>query len=293
MNCSICGALSTGGQYCVGCGEPLGSTLTAQRTAISTRERARPAPGTWLALQEIRLVACPKCGAPNSAARWRCARCGEGFGEHDNSDSITGETTSSTGEVAAQPESARWLALITAAAGVAVIAVAIMILAARGVGPFRSEDQATALAEAIAIPVAHVEASSPGIEGGSVGNLVDGDETTSWRVAGTGRDEWIELRFGEPVQIDYLLVSNGDQRNDSTFAAASRIKDLLIEFPNARKAYRVGLPDSFDSVRITTKTRPPVTDVIRLKILDVHEGQTSIAALSEIEALSQRGPVPE
>jgi hypothetical protein len=291
MNCSICGASSTGGQYCVGCGEPLGTTLTASRTAVGTRERARPAPGTWLALQEIRLVACPKCGAPNSAARWRCARCGEGFDERDNTDSITGETISpsTTDEVAAQPESARWLVLITAAAGVAVVAVAIMMLAARGVGPFRVEEQATALAEAIPLAVAEVEASDHGSEGGSVQNLVDDDETTAWQVAGTGIGEWVELRFGEPVQIDYLLVSNGDQRNDSSFTAASRVKDLLIEFPNARKVYRVGLPDRSDSVRVTTQGRPPVTDVIRLKILDVHQGQTGITALSEIAALSQRG----
>jgi DNA-directed RNA polymerase subunit RPC12/RpoP len=293
MNCGICGASSTGGQYCVGCGEPLGSTLTASRTAIGTRERARPAPGTWLALQEIRLVACPKCGAPNSAARWRCARCGQGFDERDNNDSILGETTSSTEEVAAQPESARWLVLITAAAGVAVLAVAIMMLAARGIGPFRAEEQATALAEAIPLAVAEVEASDTGAEGGSIRNLLDGDETTAWLVAGTGRGEWVELRFGQPVQIDYLLVSNGDQRNDASFAAASRVKDLLIEFPNARKVYRVGLPDRSDSVRVTTQGRPPVTDMIRLKILDVHQGQSGITALSEIEALSHRGPAPE
>lgn len=292
MNCGICGALSTGGQYCVGCGEPLGSTLTASRTAVGTRERARPAPGTWLALQEIRLVACPKCGAPNSAARWRCARCGEGFDERDNNDSVIGETTSSSQEIAAQPESARWLVLITAAAGVAVLAVAVMMLAARGVGPFRAEAHATALAEAIAIAVADVEASDQGTEGGSVHNLIDGDQTTAWQVTGTGVGEWVELRFGQQVQIDYLLVSNGDQRSDSSFAAANRVKDLLIEFPNARKVYRVELPDRSDTVRITTKRRPPVTDVIRLKILDFH-GQTDVTALSEIEALSHPGPAPE
>jgi hypothetical protein len=293
MNCGICGALSTGGQYCVGCGEPLGSPLTASRTAVGTRERARPAPGTWLALQEIRLVACPKCGAPNSAARWRCARCGEGFDERDNNDSVIGETTSSSQEIAAQPESARWLVLITAAAGVAVLAVAVMMLAARGVGPFRAEAQAAALAEAIAIAVADVETSDQGAEGGSEGNLVDGDQTTAWQVTGTGVGEWVELRFGQPVQIDYLLLSNGDQRSDSSFAAANRVKDLLIEFPNARKMYRVELPDRSDTVRITTKRRPPVTDVIRLTIRDVHGGQAAVTALSEIEALSHPGPAPE
>lgn len=292
MTCGICGALSTGGQYCVGCGEPLGSTLTAARTAVGTRERARPAPGAWLALQEIRLVACPKCGAPNSAARWQCARCGEGFDDSDSDDGTESEASPAE-DVVAQPESARWLVLITAAAGVAVIAVAIMMLAARGVGPFRSQGEAASLAEAVPIAVAEVEASDSVIEGGSVRNLVDGEETTAWQVAGTGIGEWVELRFGQPVQIDYLLVSNGDQHSDSSFAAANRVKDLLIEFPNARKVYRVELPDRSDSVRITTQRQPPVTDVVRLKILDVHGEQTGITALSEVEALSHRGPAPQ
>jgi hypothetical protein len=176
---------------------------------------------------------------------------------------------------------------------VAVLAVAIMMLAARGVGPFGAEDEASALAEAIPLAVAHVEASDPGAGGGSDDNLIDDDETTAWQVAGTGVGEWVELRFGEPVQIDYLLVSNGDQRNDSSFAAAGRVKDLLIEFPNARKVYRVGLPDRSDSVRVTTQGRAPVTEVIRLKILTVHPGQTRITALSEIEALSHPAPAPE
>jgi hypothetical protein len=288
MNCSICGALSTGGQYCVGCGEPLRSTLTASRTAVGTRERARPAPGAWLALQEIRLVACPKCGAPNSAARWRCARCGENFDDSDGNDGITSEAAPAE-DVAAQPESARWLVLITAAAGVAVLAVAVMMLAARGIGPFNAEQDATALAEAVSIAVAEVSASDRGAEGGSVDNLIDGDQATAWQVAGAGRGEWVELRFGEPVQIDYLLVSNGDQRSDTSFAAANRVKNLLIEFPTARKVYRVGLPDRADSVRVTTKGQPPVTDVIRLKIVDVYGGQTGITAVSEIQVLRQGG----
>jgi hypothetical protein len=292
MSCAFCGALSTGGQYCVGCGEPLGSTLTASRTAVQTRERARPAPGAWLALQEIRLLACPKCGAPNSAARWRCARCGQAFDERDRHEETSAEQSPVDASVA-QPESARWLVLITAAAGVAVLAVAVLMLAARGVGPFRAQDQSPALTEATATPIDDVDASDPGADGGTVRNVADGDTATAWQLPGAGIDEWVELRFGRPVQIDHLLIWNGDQRSDESFNAASRIKDLLIEFPDAEKVYRVRLPDRRDKVRVTTDRPPPVADVIRLKIQTVYGGRTGVTALSEISALTQGATTPE
>jgi hypothetical protein len=292
MSCAFCGALSTGGQYCVGCGEPLASTLTASRTAVQTRERARPAPGAWLALQEIRLLACPKCGAPNSAARWRCARCGYAFDERDRHEETSAEQLPVDASVA-QPESARWLVLITAAAGVAVLAVAVLMLAARGVGPFSAQDQSPALTEATATPIDDVDASDPGADGGTVHNVADGDTATAWQLSGAGIDEWVELRFGRPVQIDHLLIWNGDQGSDESFTAASRIKDVLIEFPDADKVYRVRLPDRRDKVRVTTDRPPPVADVIRLKIQTVYGGRTGVTALSEISALTQGATTPE
>jgi hypothetical protein len=291
MSCTFCGALSSGGQFCVGCGEPLGSALTGSRTAVQTRERARPAPGAWLALQEIRLLACPKCGAPNSAARWRCARCGEAFDDRDHGDEMREQTTVDAGGT--QPESARWLVLITAAAGVAVLIVAVMMLAARGVGPFRAQEQPPALTEATATPIDDVDSSDPDADGGTGINVADRDTTTAWQLSGAGIGEWVELRFRQPVQIDHLLIWNGDQRSDRSFSAASRIKDLLIEFPDANKAYRVRLPDRRDKVRVTTDGQPPLADVIRLKIQSVYGGQTGVTALSEISALTQATTTPE
>jgi hypothetical protein len=293
MSCSICGAPSSGGQYCIGCGEPLGSPLTASRTAVGTRQRARPAPGAWLALQEIRLLACPKCGAPNSAARWRCARCGQTFDDRDRDDNTPLEATPEQA-VAVQPESARWLVLITAAAGVAVVAVAVMMMSARGIGPFAASVDQTAVADAVPIVVDHVDASDEGAEGTSVTNLVDGDSATAWQLAGAGVGEWVELHFGQPVQVDYLLVSNGDQRSDGSFRAASRVAGMVIEFPDSDKVYEVKeLPDRQQNVRVTLKRRPPVTDMIRIRITSVHDREIGVTALSEIEALAHRDPPAE
>lgn len=295
MNCGVCGAPSAGGQFCIGCGEPLSSAVTSSRAAVGTRERARPAPGAWLALQEIRLLACPKCGAPNSAARWRCARCGHTFDDRDHEGAASAETAAADQPVTTvQPESARWLVLITAAAAVAVVAVAVMMLTARGIGPFGPQDAPAALTAAEPIVIDSVEASDRGADDSTMANLVDGDPTTAWRVAGVGVGEWIELRFRRPVQIDHLLLWNGDQRGGDSFAAANRIKGLVIEFPDTEKVYKVDqLPDRGENVRVTMSRRPPVSDVIRLQITSVHEGRTGMTALSEIQALAHQSAESE
>jgi len=289
MSCGFCGALSDGGQYCVGCGEPLSTSSSPARTAVQTRERARPAPGAWLALQEIRLVACPKCGAPNSAARWQCARCGEAFDEREGNEEAPVILAPADDPGTVQPESARWLVLITAAAAVAVLAVAGMMLAARGIGPFTAQEEPTAVTEATAIPIEDVDASHRA-EGAIVDNVVDGDTTTAWQVAGEGTGEWVELRFPNPVQIDHLLIWNGDQRDEGSFGDSHRIRDLLIEFPDADRAYRVLLPDRRDKVRVTTDGRPPLADVIRLRIESVHVGQAELTSVSEISVLTADAP---
>ena len=294
MSCSICGAPSSGGQYCIGCGEPLGAPIPAGAHAmVGTRERTQPAPGAWLALQEIRLLACPKCGAPNSAARWRCARCGQAFDEHDRSDALLHDASAES-VVAVPTESSRWLMLITVAAGVAVVAVAVMMMTARGIGPFGGEGEGSpTLTEAIPIAVERVEASRQAADGAATA-ISDGDASTAWQVAGNAVDQWVELDFGRPVQIDHLLVWNGDQRSNGAFYAANRVSGMVIEFPDTGKLYAVEqLPDRQENVRVTMKDRPPVTDKIRVHITSVKEGTTSVTALSEIQALARRAPASQ
>lgn len=287
MSCDVCGASSAGGQYCTTCGEPLVAPVTASHTAVGTRERTRPAPGAWLALQEIRLLACPGCGAPNSAARWRCARCGLAFDDSVHTAPATGAGPVEP-PVAVPPESSRWLVLITVAAGVAVVAVAIMMLSARGIGPFGDGGQIEpALSEAILLRVDRVEASGSTGDDGAARNIADDDTSTAWRVAGDGVGQWIELDFGKPVQIDHLLVWNGDQRSDGAFSTNSRVRGMVIEFPDTNKVYDVNeLPSRQQSVRVTMKRRPPVTDSIRIRITRAWPGEDPVTAISEIQALA-------
>lgn len=292
MRCASCGAMSTGGQFCVGCGEPLSQAMEPARAAVGTRERPRPVPGSWLSLQEIRLLACPKCGAPNSAARWRCARCGETFDEDAQRNGAPPDATAED-TAAVAPESARWLVGITVVAGLAVVAVAVLMLADRGLGPFQPREQPTIpVAEARRVGVDRVTPSMPNSGDRNVLSIVDDDPTTSWHVPGPGTDQWVTLHLDEAVQIDHLLIWNGDQRDEESFVASNRIKDVMIQFGNGPKGYTAVLPDQTDNVRVDVP-KAPVSDVVKLSIQSVHGGGAATTALGEVEVLVVGAPAAE
>lgn len=284
MSCQVCGVDSAGGQFCVACGQPLAAELAPAATAVATRERARPARNTWLDFQEIRLLACPKCGAPNSAARWQCARCGETFDEQAVQEAVAELAPSVDEPPAVQPEPAPWLGLITIVAGVAVVAVAVVMLASRGVGPFGSDDAATPVTQATQAGIEQVRASDRAAESGVQRSIADGDTATAWWVEGDATGEWIELRLDTAVQIDHLLVWNGDQRDDASFAAANRVRDVLISFPDVGKRYTARFANVNANFRVDMPA-PPVSKRIRIRIMSVYGGDAERTAISEIEAL--------
>lgn len=290
MSCAVCGVTADGGQYCVGCGQPLTPVLAPATTSVAVREAPRPPRNAWLSLQEIRLLACPKCGAPNSAARWHCARCGTRFDEHAADEVAPPEAAAPTTEDAAvQPEAAPWLTLVTVVAGVAVLAVAAVMLASRGVGPFDAPE-ATAVAQATAVPIRDVEGSQAVDADSGPRKLMDGDTSTAWRADADGT-EWIELQLDKPVRVDHLLVWNGDQASDTSFAATNRVTEALIVFPDVEKGYRAPFEDIDDNFRIDIP-EAPTADRIHIKVEHTRGGH-DVTALSEIEALVSTAPVAE
>lgn len=291
MSCAACGVPADGGQFCVRCGQPLTPVLAPAATSVAVREAPRPPRNAWLSLQEIRLLACPRCGAPNSAARWHCARCGTRFDEPAADDATPVEWAAATEDTAAvQPEAAPWLTLITVVAGVAVLVVAVVLLASRGVGPFKGQSEATTVVQATEVPIDGADASSAADADSGARRLIDGDTGTAWRVD-AGGTEWIELRLDEPVRVDHLLVWNGDQASDASFAATNRVAEALIIFPEVDKGYHTFFEDIDDNFRIDIP-HAPTTDRIRIEVVDT-EGGHDVTALSEIEALASTAPVTE
>ncbi|HSJ44955.1 MAG TPA: discoidin domain-containing protein [Euzebyales bacterium] len=288
MSCQACGVASVGGQFCVACGQPLSSVLTSTATAVTTREREQPR-STWLAFQEIRLLACPRCGAPNSAARWQCARCGETFDDRADDEPSVEVTPPVEDAPPVQPESAPWVALVTVVVGVAAVAVAVAMLASRGVGPFGPQAPAAPVPQAAQAKVAKVRASSTAAD--SAARLVsDQDPATAWRTEGEGKREWVELRLQAAVKIDHLLVWNGDQSSNRSFIGTNRVRDVTIVFPDADKRYTASFPNRNANFRVDMP-EPPVARRIRIRIRSVY-GDNPQAALSEIEALVNSSTTP-
>lgn len=289
MSCQACGVTSVGGQFCVSCGQPLASVLTSTATAVTTREPERQSRSTWLAFQEIRLLACPRCGAPNSAARWQCARCGETFDDRANEEPSVEITPSPEDAVPVQPESAPWVALITVVVGVTAVAVAVALLASRGVGPFGSAEEAAPVTQAAQAKVDEVRTSTTATDS-SQGLITDGDPATAWRTEGDGADQWVELRLASAVQIDHLLVWNGDQSSNRSFTGTDRLRDVTITFPDGGKQYTATFPDRNANFRVDMPD-PPVARRIRIEVDSVY-GDAGQAALSEIEALVNSSTAP-
>ncbi len=59
-------------------------------------------------------------------------------------------------------------------------------------------------------------------------NILDGDKKTVWCSAGTGQDAWLEIQFDEPVVLDKLVITMGNQTNMSAFGAFNRIKKMHV-----------------------------------------------------------------
>lgn len=281
MSCQVCGNRSASGQFCVSCGQLL---ATSAATAVGTQERERPQRTSWLAFQEIRLLACPRCGAPNSAARWRCARCGHGFTEAAD-DTPSAELTPPEAEApAVQPESAPWLAVITGVVGVAAVGLAVALLVARGFGPFGGDGPATPVSHATQATVEKVRASTN--EAGAGAELVhDGDVATAWHSFGAGDVQWIELRLASPAKIDHLLVSNGDQRSTGAFDETARVRDVVITFPDVDRSYTAEFPDSTGRFRVDMQD-PPVSSRVRIVVENAWDGRDEPVSLAAVDGVA-------
>lgn len=59
-------------------------------------------------------------------------------------------------------------------------------------------------------------------------NILDGDKKTVWCSAGTGQDAWLEIQFDEPVVLDKLVITMGNQSSPAAFRAFNRIKKMHV-----------------------------------------------------------------
>lgn len=134
----------------------------------------------------------------------------------------------------------RGLLVGAAAAGAALLAVAVWQLQAQSTGSRTGSSEPTAAVPAVPtettaggarpsmetcdVSRARITASSTAPDGidaaertvsYAVENLIDGDKSTAWRAPGTAIGESIELEFDQPCQVSAIRLLNGYHKVDS------------------------------------------------------------------------------
>lgn len=228
-------------------------------------------------MQGPELLACSRCGAPNSQHRVLCGRCGADLetgdvGVQPRPTTPARSAPPDTGPVEPVPSPSRraWLVVIVLGALIGSTIGVVMWLRADG-GGGGPEDGATfdpALygGEPEDLRVDRASASSELPPEGSISygpaQAIDGDPTTAWNEGadGHGEGEHLRLQFAEPVWVRRLVLRNGYQKDGRTYFDNSRVDRLLVRLDGV--SYVVDLHDqtgeqavSFpEPIRATTVT---------------------------------------
>lgn len=292
VTCSGCGEFVQEGRFCTSCG----ARLTDSSGAASHRDGARR---TRAAAAETsgRLVACPRCGAVNAASRVRCARCGTDLTAEPDDEQQRGSAGGDAVVADDELPLPGVLVLVTVVTSVAVLAVALTMLSARGVGPFAGPDDNTGgPSESRDVEVIGITASSELAPAGSTTydatNLIDGDPSSAWNEGepGDGSGERLELHLAEPTTVTGLLVWNGYQSEDF-FVQHNRVRTLRLEL--ADRTFTVQLLDRRGPQAVDLPG-PVTAERIGIEVTETYPGDRyNDAALSEIEVLGiSAGPQP-
>lgn len=293
MTCPRCQAPAADGtKFCTTCGSPLDGVAPAIATTRTAADPPPPRPQARSAAASppLELVACPTCGASNAASRVRCGRCqaelaggraplvgrGDVFGADGDHDQL----------VDREPRVLRLLVVVTLLAAVAVAAVVIALLGARGMGWFAPSQAVAPVPGGTRLEIVDVTSSSE-LAGqtrtfGPADNLVDDDPETAWveGVAGLGIGEWVELQLAEPALLRRLVVWNGYQRGE-LFAVSNRVTDIRIDI--GERTFRGELLDTSGPQAIDLP-EPVRGDRVRLTVEGVHRGERGTdTAISEIQ----------
>lgn len=238
---------------------------------------------------------CPSCGATNVRSRELCGRCGTGL----DGGPTSGGASPNLGTTELRAPRRRVGGLLWAVLG-AILAVAAITAAVTlaGLGPFvPGPDVPAATFEAGAYPgdPEPVELSdiatlttSPGADAEAPAAMADDDPTTAWRsddtAAGLGGDtpgETIELTLTEPAWIARLVISNGDQIDDESYAASARLRRVRLTFDGGPTAI-VDLLDIGREQQQVVLEEPLLTTELRIDVLEAFRGETDELALSEL-----------
>lgn len=266
--CQRCEAPGQTGKYCTQCGYD----LRPPEPVVVVPSHRRP-------VRAAEVVTCAACGAANAASRRTCARCGLPL-----RDVAVVPPPPATGGDFGPPVRARarrvspWLAGAVVLSACIVLGLAAVVLAQRGIGPFGGAGRDRGGPDVVELRVLR---ASSALGDAQAGRLVDGDPRTPWieGMPGPGIDAWVDLALGGRVEIQRLLVWNGDQ-SPGSFARRNRVRGLRIHVGGER--FSVELLDA-EGPQAVELPRAVTADRIRLQIASAYGGRLGTeTALSEV-----------
>ena len=117
---------------------------------------------------------------------------------------------------------------------------------------------------------------------------LDGAPDTAWveGVDGSGIGQWIEVDFGEPVEIYYVGVDIGYDKSNYLFRANNRLRTATITLANG-----IEIQHSFSDIRgiqmvpmMDAAGNPRISDSLKLVIEEIYQGRRyDDTAVAEIE----------
>lgn len=252
---------------------------------------------TVLPAADAELRDCPNCGAPNSARRQLCGRCGAdletgevlagrglapggGPGDEGSDERLEGD----------RPRTGRLVALVVVV-GV-LLGALIGGLIALDTGPFGDDGEAEAVPDAPPFNPARYDGDPAPLAITAIGTttthgplgdetydaaqMVDRDLATAWNNAGVrnpaGVGEVIAVEFDGPVWVDEIVLGNGNQDSDSAFLGNARVERARIRFDGGA-VYEVTFLDQ-PGLQIVELPQPVLTTGAMVDVLAAYAGDT-------------------
>lgn len=241
---------------------------------------------------------CPSCGAPNDGAREVCRGCGVDL--HNGEELPRPRATPdpfTTSPVFPRRRRARWWLPLLA---ILVVAGAVLVgLSVVGIGPLAPAPELPAASfrperyteDTVGdLPLAYLATltARPAADGRGFDRdqLADEDLATAWHADPAarpdGRLETVELFLDEPGWVSHVVIANGDQYDEGSFAAAARVERLRLRFDGgrARTAVLLDLPGRQE----VTLDEPLLTTSVRIEVLSEFPGEVGQGvALSDVD----------
>lgn len=241
---------------------------------------------------------CSSCGTRNGADREVCRACGADpqTGEELPQARPTPDPFTTTPVLPRRRRARWWLPLL---AILAVAGAVLVGLSVAGIGPlapapdlpsapFRPERYTEDAVGDLPLTELATLTARPMEDGRGFDRdqLADEDLTTAWHAdpgaRPDGRLETVELVLAEPAWVSHVVIANGDQHDESSFALAARVERLRLHVDGGRvrTAVLLDLPGRQE----IALDEPMLTTAVRLEILSEFPGADGRGvALSDVD----------